>query len=140
MGRGGLRRTQVTGITASGDIRYVSSVSLPISRAGLYDLSSISTSPVLAWLLRASVIVHPPLQSRTRLGHSKSFLLNHLRYLRSLDLLPHSVTDTLILVQFAIGECGMPMEEARCPECGAPVGGSNHQAVAGVTRATDMES
>ncbi len=33
----------------------------------------------------------------------------------------------------------MPMEEARCPECGARVGGRNHQAVEGVTRATDME-
>ncbi|KIW10744.1 hypothetical protein PV08_10043 [Exophiala spinifera] len=41
---------------------------------------------------------------------------------------------------FAIGECGMPMEEARCPECGAPIGGSHHQAVAGVTRAIEMES
>ncbi|KIW22051.1 uncharacterized protein PV07_12556 [Cladophialophora immunda] len=40
---------------------------------------------------------------------------------------------------FAIGECGMPMEHARCPECGAPIGGSNHQAVTGVTRATEME-
>lgn len=40
---------------------------------------------------------------------------------------------------FAIGECGMPMEQARCPECGALIGGSNHQAVAGVTRAMDME-
>ncbi|KAK4466113.1 hypothetical protein QBC42DRAFT_293724 [Cladorrhinum samala] len=40
---------------------------------------------------------------------------------------------------FAIGECGMPMEEARCPECGARIGGQNHQAVAGVTRATSME-
>ena len=41
--------------------------------------------------------------------------------------------------QFAIGECGMPMVQARCPECGAPVGGQHHQAVEGVTRATDME-
>ncbi|KIV89749.1 hypothetical protein PV10_07129 [Exophiala mesophila] len=41
---------------------------------------------------------------------------------------------------FAIGECGMPMEQARCPECGAPIGGSHHQAVDGVTRAVDMES
>jgi hypothetical protein len=59
--------------------------------------------------------------------------------LYSLNLSPLSAADTLILVQFAIGECGMPMEQARCPECGAPVGGSNHQVVAGVTRATDME-
>ncbi|KAF1946092.1 NFX1-type zinc finger-containing protein 1 [Clathrospora elynae] len=41
---------------------------------------------------------------------------------------------------FAVGECGMPMEEARCPECGAPVGGQNHVAVAGVSRATQMEN
>ncbi|KAL9588835.1 MAG: hypothetical protein Q9203_002352, partial [Teloschistes exilis] len=40
---------------------------------------------------------------------------------------------------FAIGECGMPMEEARCPECGAPVGGRGHRAVEGVTRAVEME-
>ena len=31
------------------------------------------------------------------------------------------------------------MEEARCPECSAPVGGRSHQAVAGVTRAVEME-
>ncbi|KAK8143852.1 hypothetical protein G3M48_006653 [Beauveria asiatica] len=41
---------------------------------------------------------------------------------------------------FAIGECGMPMEQARCPECGAPIGGQNHQSVAGVTRADAMEN
>ncbi|KAJ4312020.1 hypothetical protein N0V94_007664 [Neodidymelliopsis sp. IMI 364377] len=40
---------------------------------------------------------------------------------------------------FAIGECGMPMQLARCPECGAAVGGRNHEAVAGVTRAENME-
>lgn len=31
------------------------------------------------------------------------------------------------------------MELVRCPECGAAVGGSGHQAVDGVTRATQME-
>ncbi|KAH7095615.1 hypothetical protein FB567DRAFT_623854 [Paraphoma chrysanthemicola] len=41
---------------------------------------------------------------------------------------------------FAIGECGMPMEQALCPECGEHVGGQNHTAVAGVTRAVEMES
>ncbi|KAI9836983.1 MAG: hypothetical protein M1819_000632 [Sarea resinae] len=41
---------------------------------------------------------------------------------------------------FAIGECGMPMEEACCPECGAPVGGQDHSPAAGVTRATHMEN
>lgn len=46
----------------------------------------------------------------------------------------------LISRQFAIGECGMPMEVARCPECGASVGGQNHTAVSGVTRARDMET
>ena len=33
----------------------------------------------------------------------------------------------------------MPMEQARCTECGSPVGGANHTAVAGVRRADDME-
>ncbi|KAL8365909.1 hypothetical protein RB595_004608 [Gaeumannomyces hyphopodioides] len=40
---------------------------------------------------------------------------------------------------FAIGECGMPMERARCPECQAPVGGQNHTLVEGVSRDTEME-
>ncbi|RYP08152.1 hypothetical protein DL764_002059 [Monosporascus ibericus] len=40
---------------------------------------------------------------------------------------------------FAIGECGMPMELARCPECGARIGGRHHEAVQGVTRAENME-
>jgi len=40
---------------------------------------------------------------------------------------------------FAIGECGMPMERATCPECGSPVGGQYHEAVEGVTRARNME-
>jgi len=41
---------------------------------------------------------------------------------------------------FTVGECGMPMQTARCPQCGATVGGMNHQAVAGVTRAMDLEA
>ncbi|KAF4439729.1 NFX1-type zinc finger-containing 1 [Fusarium acutatum] len=41
---------------------------------------------------------------------------------------------------FAIGECGMPMEVARCPECGAPIGGTSHQPLAGVSRAHNMEN
>jgi len=40
---------------------------------------------------------------------------------------------------FAIGDCGMPMEHACCPECGARIGGDHHRAVEGVTRATEME-
>ncbi|KAF2856036.1 hypothetical protein T440DRAFT_96542 [Plenodomus tracheiphilus IPT5] len=40
---------------------------------------------------------------------------------------------------FAVGECGMPMQLARCPECGEPVGGQNHTPTAGVTRAEDVE-
>lgn len=42
--------------------------------------------------------------------------------------------------QFTIGECGMPMEEARCPQCDAPIGGRNHTAVAGVERANDLDT
>ena len=33
--------------------------------------------------------------------------------------------------QFSIAECGMPMQLARCPECGAPIGSTNHREVAG---------
>ncbi|KAL8766873.1 MAG: hypothetical protein Q9209_006469 [Squamulea sp. 1 TL-2023] len=40
---------------------------------------------------------------------------------------------------FTIGECGMPMETSRCPQCGAAVGGQSHRAVQGVTRAADMD-
>ncbi|KAK2755768.1 hypothetical protein FQN54_005918 [Arachnomyces sp. PD_36] len=41
---------------------------------------------------------------------------------------------------FTIGECGMAMEVATCPQCGAQVGGRNHQAVAGVRAATELEA
>ncbi|CRG91157.1 Helicase required for RNAi-mediated heterochromatin assembly 1 [Talaromyces islandicus] len=40
---------------------------------------------------------------------------------------------------FTIGECGMPMEQAQCPQCGAPVGGQDHELVEGVCRAQDMD-
>ncbi|RAH79517.1 putative nonsense-mediated mRNA decay protein [Aspergillus japonicus CBS 114.51] len=40
---------------------------------------------------------------------------------------------------FTIGECGMAMERAVCSECGEPVGGQNHIATEGVTRAADLE-
>jgi hypothetical protein len=40
---------------------------------------------------------------------------------------------------FTVGECGMPMQLARCPECGAGVGGQNHRATEGVTHARDIE-
>jgi DNA-directed RNA polymerase subunit N (RpoN/RPB10) len=33
----------------------------------------------------------------------------------------------------------MPIELARCPECGAQIGGQYHEAVQGVTRAENME-
>ncbi|KAI4189062.1 MAG: hypothetical protein L6R41_001729 [Letrouitia leprolyta] len=41
---------------------------------------------------------------------------------------------------FTVGECGMPMQTARCPQCGAVVGGNNHMPAAGVTSATDFEA
>ncbi|EXK49644.1 hypothetical protein FOMG_02133 [Fusarium oxysporum f. sp. melonis 26406] len=41
---------------------------------------------------------------------------------------------------FAAGDCGMPTEVARCPECGASVGGSNYRPLDGVTRAEEMET
>ncbi|KAL8838686.1 MAG: hypothetical protein Q9176_004926 [Flavoplaca citrina] len=40
---------------------------------------------------------------------------------------------------FTVGECGMPMQTSRCPQCGATVGGERHTAVEGVRRATDMD-
>lgn len=41
---------------------------------------------------------------------------------------------------FTVGECGQPMQQARCPECGSPVGGQNHTPAAGVTLATNIEN
>ncbi|PGH32819.1 hypothetical protein GX50_04359 [[Emmonsia] crescens] len=40
---------------------------------------------------------------------------------------------------FTIGECGMPMQEATCPQCSARIGGNNHHAVEGVRPATELE-
>lgn len=40
---------------------------------------------------------------------------------------------------FAVGECGGPMEETKCPECGSPVGGHDHRAARGVQHAVDLE-
>ncbi|KAF2500633.1 P-loop containing nucleoside triphosphate hydrolase protein [Lophium mytilinum] len=40
---------------------------------------------------------------------------------------------------FTVGECGMPMETARCPTCGETIGGRNHEAVEGVSRAEELE-
>lgn len=34
----------------------------------------------------------------------------------------------------------MPMEEARCPQCDAPIGGHNHTSVDGVRSAADLEA
>lgn len=41
---------------------------------------------------------------------------------------------------FTVGECGMPMETSRCPQCGATVGGAHHESAEGVTRAADMDA
>lgn len=40
---------------------------------------------------------------------------------------------------FTVGECGMPMQLAKCPECGAGVGGQSHRPTEGVTHASDIE-
>lgn len=40
---------------------------------------------------------------------------------------------------FTIGECGLPMETARCPQCSAAIGGQNHAPEAGVQGAGDIE-
>ncbi|KAL4908894.1 hypothetical protein BDW74DRAFT_187382 [Aspergillus multicolor] len=41
---------------------------------------------------------------------------------------------------FTVGECGMPMEEARCPQCDERVGGHDHRPVPGVQRADDLDA
>ncbi|KAF5017404.1 hypothetical protein F66182_10670 [Fusarium sp. NRRL 66182] len=41
---------------------------------------------------------------------------------------------------FAIGGCGMPVEVARCPECGERIGGTNHRPLMGVSRAHQTEA
>lgn len=41
---------------------------------------------------------------------------------------------------FTVGECGMPMQSSRCPECGSRVGGHSHQFADGITRAEDMDN
>ncbi|KAG7387259.1 hypothetical protein PHYPSEUDO_014545 [Phytophthora pseudosyringae] len=41
---------------------------------------------------------------------------------------------------YTIGECGMAMEETRCPECNAPVGGRDHTLVQGSRHDSRMDS
>lgn len=39
---------------------------------------------------------------------------------------------------FTIGECGGAMQQSTCPECGAAIGGRDHQMVEGVSRDDGM--
>ncbi|TBU41804.1 hypothetical protein BD309DRAFT_964525 [Dichomitus squalens] len=41
---------------------------------------------------------------------------------------------------FVITECGGAMEESKCPECNAPIGGSSHRLTTSNTRATEFEA
>ena len=41
---------------------------------------------------------------------------------------------------FTVGECGMPMETSVCNQCGARIGGQNHQPTTGVAHAQDFEN
>ncbi len=41
---------------------------------------------------------------------------------------------------FTVGECGMPMEQARCPHCGSPIGGQRHEPAPGVRSIDDAEA
>lgn len=41
---------------------------------------------------------------------------------------------------FTVGECGMPMEQARCPQCGSPIGGQHHQPAQGVRDLDEVQA
>ncbi|KAH0565115.1 hypothetical protein GP486_001499, partial [Trichoglossum hirsutum] len=51
-----------------------------------------------------------------------------------------SANDVVKSTQFTVGECGMPMQEARCPQCEAPVGGLDHDPAPGVHRAEGWDA
>jgi hypothetical protein len=40
---------------------------------------------------------------------------------------------------FTVGECGMPMELARCTQCGSPIGGVRHQPETGVRSLDEVQ-
>ena len=40
---------------------------------------------------------------------------------------------------FTVGECGMPMEQRRCPQCGSPIGGVQHQPAPGVRSLDEVQ-
>ena len=40
---------------------------------------------------------------------------------------------------YCIGECGGAMEEAKCPECGVKIGGTQHRLVSDNSLASDMD-
>ncbi|KAF9334546.1 hypothetical protein BG006_001962 [Podila minutissima] len=41
---------------------------------------------------------------------------------------------------YVIGECGMAMEQSRCPECGESVGGGHHALLRSNRRDEEMEA
>ncbi|XP_066291012.1 E3 ubiquitin-protein ligase RNF213-like isoform X3 [Branchiostoma lanceolatum] len=41
---------------------------------------------------------------------------------------------------YPIGECGQPMEQSRCPDCGAAIGGVNHRPVQGLQAARNNDA
>ena len=40
---------------------------------------------------------------------------------------------------YCIGECGGAMEEAKCPECGSTIGGTQHRLVSDNSLASEMD-
>ncbi|KAI5863739.1 P-loop containing nucleoside triphosphate hydrolase protein [Durotheca rogersii] len=40
---------------------------------------------------------------------------------------------------FTVGECGLPMVQIRCPDCDAPIGGTNHTLAGGVQHDQEMD-
>lgn len=40
---------------------------------------------------------------------------------------------------YAIGDCGGAMQESKCPDCNAPIGGSNHRTLQSNQFAPDID-
>jgi hypothetical protein len=54
-------------------------------------------------------------------------------------MVPHCVLFVTAGHVYAIGDCGGAMQESRCPECNASIGGRNHALTSGNRHAGEMD-